>query len=158
MVHDPRKYKWYKYDSKKVDIDGGDHVLSLKRGELFGVRSLKRNYLVDESRALEMIITDADLERIRNNSKPYSGKVGRHIVVPGHVDAAEEGMLKINSSMFSSAHYDPKAKKLTVKFRNNNVWQYPATHKEVILFERAPSQGKYFNEVFRGRQGGQRIE
>ena len=167
---DPRKYRWLQYDGRKAtfQVQGSDkeeYELSLKKGEKFGVKRFRGNfYIVDESDlTIQLRLKPEDAKRIINNSKAFEGKIGRYKVLPYDGGKDKESLRKkrtdskgrkrliMDSSMFSDALYDPKSRRLIVKFKNGAVWEYDdVSPKEVRSFERASSQGKWFNRHIKG--------
>lgn len=171
---DPMRYQWFTYLGRpaKFDIvamDKEEYDLTLKKGEIFGVRKIKdKFYFVDKSdMVMQYKLQPFDANRLIKNSKGYHGKVLRKTVKPGHggKDAAPRARgaarkeIKVDSSMMSRAVYEVKEKLLYVIFRNGAVWQYEdVTAEEAISFERSSSQGRWFNNNIKGVKESTRIE
>lgn len=162
---DPRKYRWLQYDGRKakfhvVGSDKHEYELEISKGEKFGVKKFRGHiYILEESDlSLQLRLDPKDAKRIINNSIAYDGKISRYRVLPydggkdkqslrkQRTDSKGRKRLIMDSSMFAAALYDPKNKRLVVKFKNGRVWEYAdVTPREARSFERAASQGKWFN-------------
>lgn len=162
--HDPARYRWYTYQGKRLKINTEDAELSLTKGEIFGIARGSRTYvyLVDADRDHQIRLEPHDAERIVNNSKGYSGTVGRKTVRAGEggLDKPRtEGEVRINSTLFKRGHYNKAKKTLALEFRNGNIWQYADVDaKEVLEFERTSSQGKWYNDYIKAAKEGQRMQ
>lgn len=174
---DPRKYRWMQYDGRKatfhvVGQDKEEYDLALEKGEKIGVKKHRGfTYLVDASDlSLQLKLKPEDAKRIVNNSKAYSGKVGRYKVMPydggkdkvalrsDKKDSAGVIHLIADSSMFSAVMFDPAKGNLFVRFKNGAIWEYTdVTLKEARSMERASSQGKWFNRKIKGLKPETRV-
>lgn len=161
---DPSRYDWYTYQGKKLNISTPDADVSLSKGEVFGISRGTRTYvyLVDMDRDHQVRLEDHDAERIINNSKGYTGVIGKTTLkagVGGLDRPRDEGEVRINSTLFTKGHYNAQKKALSLQFRNGNIWQYAdVTPKEVMEFERAKSQGKWYNEYIKATKESRRMQ
>lgn len=175
---DPRKYRWLQYDGRKakfhvVGDDKQEYDLELSKGEKIGVKRFRGHiYLVDASDlSLQLKLKPQDAERVIGNSIAYEGKVGRYRVLPydggkdkaslkqQRTDSKGRKHLIADSSMFNELVYDPKKKRLYVRFKNGAIWEYAdVTAKEARSLERASSQGKWFNRKIKGLKPEVRID
>lgn len=178
MKKDPRKYKWYVYVNRRkanFSTADADKDFSLKRGEKFGLKKSRGNYfLIDgEERETQFKLTPAQADRVLNNSKGWSGKIGRVLVkagTEGRANATRQTVeerevrngyieLRANSSVLRRLYYNKKEKKLIVLFPNNSQWMYfNVTPTEAKALEKSPSQGRYFNLAIKAKKDSDRIE
>lgn len=174
---DPRKYVWFKYTQHKLlelKVKLGHSLLTIELdyGTIFGLRQVasKWRLLDPDDVTSSMVLQDFDAKRLIENSKGWTGKVGRY-----KVDAGEGGLdtinqvkkatskgkvtLRMNSSMFSRGLYDSKKKDLFLVFKNGTVWRYSGVTKEEIKeFQNAKSQGQWYNENIKGVKHSQRLD
>lgn len=167
---DPLKYKWYVYDGRPAQFKvSAEFDFELKKGEIFGLKKVKETYfLLDGSYMyVQFKLKEADAKRILNNSKSYSGKVGRVSVQPGTEAGKDRKRLivddlvevRCDSSMLQEMWYDKKNKILYVKFPNGAEWKYmDVTAEEVAVLEKAKSQGRYFNDNIKAVKDAERFE
>ncbi len=167
---DPLKYKWYVYDGRPAQFKVSDEFdFELKKGEIFGLKKVKGTYFLLDGSYLyvQFKLKEADAKRILNNSKSYSGKVGRVSVQPGTEAGKDRKRLivddlvevRCDSSMLQEMWYDKKNKILYVKFPNGAEWKYMGvTAEEVAALEKAKSQGRYFNENIKAVKDAERFE
>jgi len=174
---DPRKYRWLEYVGRRavLDVMGSDkqeYDIELSKGEKFGVKKFRGSVFILDSTnlAVQFKLTPEDAKRLIGNAKGYSGKVGRYKVLPfdGGKDKAnmgknrtdEHGRLKliVDSSVFQSGMYDKENQRIIVQFKNGAIWQYAdVSAKEVKSFERAASQGRWFNRNLKGVKESTRL-
>lgn len=64
-------------------------------------------------------------------------------------------MKKVQSSHVDSYHYEPESKRLSVKFRNGQIYTYDGIHQhDMDALDKAPSVGKHMIEhIFNKKQG-----
>lgn len=182
IAQDPKKFKWYKYKSKPITIDGtiGKDLidLELKSGDVFGLyTTTKATYLAepfefDKRKPFQPVaISNHDAKRLQANSDGWVGKVGKIEVLPGEgqqnaiqaeTDAGKTpGLfhLKMNSSVISRAAYSPKTKELFVVFKSGATWKYSkVTKEEAMAFQAAESQGRYFDQFIKDQKEAVRID
>lgn len=170
MKQQPNKYKWYQYkDTRKVSVRGFDqskdkYELEVNPKEVFGLRKVRNGYhlIFQQDYSDWLRLEEFDANRLIRNSSGWTGKVGRY-----RVDAGEGGKdvlkqerkagkavgrkeIRVNSTVFGRALYNAKAKSLWIVFRNGAVWEYQqVTAEEAYEFEKARSQGSYFNDVIK---------
>jgi hypothetical protein len=160
MAHN--QFTWYEYKGRGIKFTSSKSELQIKKNHVFGIRSIADKYYVtDIENKITIRIDVADMHRLVNNSKGFRGQY-KSVTLRAGVGALdkkdrEDGFVRIDSGMFSRGKYDAKKKTLTLEFRNGAVWQYSnVTPKEVMAFEKAKSQGSYFNEVIKGTKDSQR--
>lgn len=162
MAHN--QFRWYEYKGRGIKFSTTKGELRLKTGLVFGLRTVTDKYYVtDVENKITIRIEAFDYNRLIANSKGFTGVVGKQTLKPGigvlDKKDREDGYVRIDSGMFTRGKYDAKKKTLTLEFRNGAVWQYRnVTAKEVMAFEKAKSQGAYFNEVIKGEKESQRMQ
>lgn len=63
-------------------------------------------------------------------------------------------VLDIHSSAFKAASWFPAKQLLLVTFNNGQIWEYQdVTEEDVTALEKAESQGQYFRQNIRTKQG-----
>nr|DAF93383.1 MAG TPA: KTSC domain [Myoviridae sp. ctshb19] len=159
---DLTKYKWFQYSEDAIELTfdqdrhNVDYVLELHPGNVFGV--MKRAYGIyvvhAHSPDIQFSLNQAELTRIMQHSKGWSGKVARVAVKAGvgGLDGPQEemppGWFKIedlNSSNLNHAIYDSKRKTLYVAFHRGDSWAYEnVSMKEYKEMVAAESRGRYF--------------
>jgi hypothetical protein len=161
MAHN--QFNWYEYKGRGIRFTTPKSELSIKKNHVVGIRTISDKYYVtDVENKVTIRIDVADMHRIVGNSKGFTGIVKGVKLRPG-VGALdkrerEEGYVRIDSGMFTRGKYDAKRKTLTLEFRNGAVWEYSnVSAKEVMAFEKAKSQGSFFNEVFKGTKESHRM-
>lgn len=161
MAHN--QFNWYEYKGRGIRFTTPKSEIIIKKNHVVGIRSIADKYYVtDVENKVTIRIDVADMHRIVSNSKGFTGIVKGTKLRPG-VGALdkrdrEDGYVRIDSGMFTRGKYDAKRKTLTLEFRNGAVWQYSnVSAKEVMAFEKAKSQGSFFNEVFKGTKESQRM-
>jgi hypothetical protein len=160
-----------------MDVTGSDrqeYEVELNKGDKFGVKRFRGNvYVVDANDlSVQLKFSPADAKRLTSNSKGYEGKIGRYKVMPydsggkdksnmgrNRIDAHGRLHLIVDSSVFQEGLYDPERQEMYVQFKNGAIWQYdPVTSKEIKSFERAASQGRWYNRNIKGVKNGIRLD
>lgn len=167
---DPRQYRWLEYVGRKavlhvIGSDKSGYEIELTKGEKIGIKKHRGSlFLIDASDlTVQFKLDKNDGQRVVDNSKGYSGKVGRYKVMPAEggkdPDVVKEkrkdseGRLRLtaDSSVFSALLYDPKTERLYIQFKSGAVWEYSeVTKREAMGFEKAASQGRWFHKKIRG--------
>lgn len=182
IAQDPRKFKWFVYKDKKIVLDstvGNDiYELEFNQGDIYGLFQTKKGTYLAEPQEFDkrkpfnpVLLTEHSAKRLVANSDGYHGKVGNIQVSSGDGgrSAVEEekkagkatGLhhIKVNSSMLSRAMYSLPKKELYLVFSNGSTWVYKkVTPKEIEAFERAESQGKFFNDFIKDEKDGTRLD
>jgi hypothetical protein len=175
-TRDPRKYKWLKYTGRKAqmlahDSKKNEYDLVLSKGAKYGIKRIgKFTYMLFESDlTIQLKLDTFDADRVIKNSKGFEGKIGRHSVEKstGGLDGVNSTLrdldgnakkVKVDSSMFNQVAYDTKRKALIIEFRSGAIWEYEdVSSKEVLEFERAPSQGRWYNTYIKGDKESNRV-
>lgn len=156
---DPRKFKWFSYQGRPLEVRlSNGLILELKKNNVFALKKGRTKWTYTDAASLDLKVTlDAyDAERLLNNSKGWSGKVGRYKVEAGEggrdvklitpPDVSDTLItIPADSSTLYRIFYKPAKKILFIEFRSGDRWQYEkVTQKEVDELTKAPSQGSYF--------------
>lgn len=65
----------------------------------------------------------------------------------------------LDSSLFEGMHYDPPTNRLTVKFKNGDVWLYKdVPHDRAETFSGSASPGKYFGAHIKGLYRAEKLK
>lgn len=64
----------------------------------------------------------------------------------------------MTSSLFEASHYDPPTNRLTVKFKNGDVWVYKEVpHERAEAFAGSASPGAFFGKKIKGQYPGSKL-
>lgn len=166
---DPRKYKWFKYQGRTVEIEVNALIIELKKGDVFGLRKGKYWIYTDaESLEHRIRLDDYDAERLVNNSKGWSGKVSRYNVEAGEggldvkkVVQSDDTLINIqaDSSNLHRIVYNPSKKILYIEFRSGDRWAYyGVTQKEADGIRDAKSQGSFFHYMIKTQKQQKKVK
>jgi hypothetical protein len=169
MKADPRQFRWYKYNGRTVEIEVNDLVIELKKNAVFGLKKGKYWIYTDaESLDHKIRLDDYDAARLVNNSKGWSGKVGRY-----NVEAGEGGLdvrkvadpsdtlvvIQADSSNLHRIVYNPTKKILYIEFRSGDRWAYyDVTQKEADGIRDAKSQGSFFHYMIKTQKRQKKVK
>ncbi len=67
-------------------------------------------------------------------------------------------MEAVDSSAFTQAGYDPKAKTFRVRFNDGRLWEYSDVDQDKhVGFEHAASKGRYFAQEIKAKHLGREV-
>lgn len=67
-------------------------------------------------------------------------------------------LVPMESSLIAGYHYDPPTNRLTVKFKNGDVWQYDdVPHERAEAFAGNASPGAFFGKKIKGQYPGRKL-
>lgn len=166
---DPRQYKWFEYKGRTVEIKIGELTIALNKGDVFALKKSKVwTYTDSESLDFKIRLDDFDAQRLINNAKGWSGKVGRYKVEAGeggldvkHIDPPDSPLLEIkaDSSNLHRIAYKPSKKTLFIQFRSGDRWAYyDVSQKEADGIANAKSQGSYFHYMIKTQKKQKKVK
>jgi len=166
---DPRLFKWYEYKGRTVEIKLGQLTIELNKGDVFALKKSKVwTYTDAESLEYKIRLDDFDAERLKNNSKGWSGKIGRYKVEAGeggldvkHVEPDDSPIVNIlaDSSNLHRIAYKPSAKTLFIQFKSGDRWAYyDVSQKEADGIAKAKSQGSYFHYMIKTQKKQKKVK